>query len=111
MEIITIEAKAYRELVAKIDQIHGYVRKDAADKKLLEGYYVVNNTLAEILGISERTIQRMRSKDIISYSIWNKQCYYAYADIVAAINKNRVRIKPTRMSEIYENFKLKSIKL
>lgn len=111
MEIITIEAKAYRELIEKIDQLHSYIKKDITEKKKLEGRYLVNDTLSEILGVSKRTMQRMRSKEIISYSIWNGQCYYSYQDVINAINKNRVRIKPILMSELYRNFKLKSIKL
>lgn len=55
MEIITIEAKAYRELIEKIDQLHSYIKRDITEKKKLEGRYLVNDTLSEILGVSKRT--------------------------------------------------------
>ena len=70
MEVITIDSQAYKELVSKINAIAKFVidhqDDDAAnpDEMWVDGYEVCT-----FLKISERTLQRLRSNRIISYSI------------------------------------------
>ena len=66
MDVITIESKAYHELMGKIEKILRYVEKEEKAKIEYENRLVTNDELAEILGISKRTLQRMRSADRIT---------------------------------------------
>ena len=61
MDVITIESKAYHELMGKIEKILRYVEKEEKAKIEYENRLVTNDELAEILGISKRTLQRIRS--------------------------------------------------
>ena len=93
MDVITIESKAYHELMGKIEKILRYVEKEEKAKIEYENRLVTNDELAEILGISKRTLQRMRSTDRISYKMIYGRCYYDLHDIEKAIrNKSHAKI-------------------
>ena len=53
MDVITIESKAYHELMGKIEKILRYVEKEEKAKIEYENRLVSNDELAEILGISK----------------------------------------------------------
>ena len=61
MDVITIESKAYHELMGKIEKILRYVEKEEKAKTEYENRLITNEELAGILGISKRILQRMRS--------------------------------------------------
>lgn len=71
MEIITMESAAYKELTAKIDLIAGYVRQSEEKKneKAAE-IWMSSKELKGMLGISTRTLQRLRDNKRISYAIF-----------------------------------------
>ena len=81
MDVITIESKAYHELMGKIEKILRFVEKEEKAKREYENRLVTNDELAGILGISKRTLQRMRSADRISYKMIYGRCYYDLHDI------------------------------
>ena len=76
MDVITIESKAYHDLVGKIEKILRYVEKEEQAKEEYENRLITNKDLAEILGISQRTLQRLRSSERIDYKIILGRCYY-----------------------------------
>ena len=108
MDVITIESKAYHELMGKIEKILRYVEKEEKAKIEYENRLVTNDELAEILGISKRTLQRMRSADRISYKIIYGRCYYALHDIEEAIRNKSLYCNPQNLKELRHNFELKS---
>lgn len=71
MEIITMESTAYKELVEKIDRIAGYVRESERSKKG-DGadVWLCNEEVMSLLGISRRTLQRLRDGGRIRYAIF-----------------------------------------
>lgn len=108
MEIITIESKAYQELVSKVDAISRYVKKQEKENELRTGRLITSDDLAEILGVSTRTLQRLRSDDRIGYKIIYGRCYYDLGDIEQAIREGTLHCNPATMKELRRNFKLKS---
>ena len=56
MDVITIESKAYHELMGKIEKILRFVEKEEKAKREYENRLVTNDELAGILGISKRTL-------------------------------------------------------
>ena len=66
MDVITIESKAYHELMGKIEKILRYVEKEEKAKIEYENRLVTNDELAEILGISKRTLQRWKSHSTLT---------------------------------------------
>lgn len=108
MDVITIESKAYHELMGKIEKILRYIEKEEKAKAEYENRLVTNDELAEILGISKRTLQRMRSADRINYKMIYGRCYYDLQDIEEAIRNRSLYCNPKNMEELRHNFKLKS---
>lgn len=108
MDVITIESKAYHELLGKIEKILRYVEKEEKAKTEYENRLVTNEELAGILGISKRTLQRMRSADRISYKMIYGRCYYDMHDIEEAIRNRSLYCNPKNMEELRHNFELKS---
>ena len=54
MDVITIESKAYHELMGKIEKILRFVEKEEKAKREYENRLVTNDELAGILGIRDR---------------------------------------------------------
>ena len=108
MDVMTIESKAYHELMGKIEKILRYVEKEEKVKTEYENRLITNEELAELLGISKRTLQRMRSADRISYKMIYGRCYYDLHDIEEAIHNRSLYCNPKNMEELRHNFKLKS---
>ena len=77
MEVITIDSQAYKELVAKINAIAKFViDHQDGDKMNPDEMWVDSYDVCTFLKISERTLQRLRSKRQISYSIISGKSYY-----------------------------------
>lgn len=108
MDVITIESKANHELMGKIEKILRFVEKEEKAKREYENRLVTNDELAGILGISKRTLQRMRSADRISYKMIYGRCYYDLHDIEEAIRNRSLYCNPQNLKELRHNFKLKS---
>lgn len=108
MDIITIDSKAYHELMGKIEKPLRYVEKEEKAKAEYENRLVTNDELAEILGISKRTLQRLRSAERINYKLIYGRCYYDLHDIEEAIHNRSLYCNPKNMEELRYNFELKS---
>ena len=108
MDVITIESKAYHDLVGKIEKILRYVEKEEQAKEEYENRLITNKDLAEILGISQRTLQRLRSSERIGYNIILGRCYYDLNDIEEAIRKKSLYCNPQNIKELRQNFLLKA---
>ena len=108
MDVITLESRAFQELIGKIEKILRYVEQAKKAKTEYENRLISNDELAEILGISKRTLQRMRSTDRISYKMIYGRCYYALHDIEEAIRNKSLYCNPQNLKELRHNFELKS---
>lgn len=108
MDVITIESKAYHDLVGKIEKILRYVEKEEQAKEEYENRLITNKDLAEILGISQRTLQRLLSSERIGYKIILGRCYYDLNDIEEAIRKKSLYCNPQNIKELRQNFLLKA---
>jgi 3-methyladenine DNA glycosylase Tag len=69
MEVITIESQVFKELIAKINSIAKFVMSHQKEEKNPDDEWVDSYEVCTFLKISERTLQRLRSNGIISYSI------------------------------------------
>lgn len=107
MEVITIDSQAYKELVSKINAIAKFVidhqDDDTADP---DEIWVDSYEVCTFLKISERTLQRLRSKRLISYSIISGKSYYTIAEIKRMLNEKRIRSTDECMNDLINNHKL-----
>src|SRR5674476_1225111 len=78
MEVITMDSRAYKDLVEKIDKISAFVVKCEAGIKPQSNdeIWLDSQEVANLLRISTRTLQRLRAENLISYAILRGRCLY-----------------------------------
>ena len=86
MKVISIESEAYKSLLQKIDRIHSFVQKQAKENSILQQsdpseVWLSDQDAAAILRVSKRTMQRLRSKGEITYSIRGGKVWYMLAEV------------------------------
>ena len=99
MEVITFESEAYKALVGKIEKIAEYVaaaQLPSEEKK--EAW------LAEALGISTRTLQRLRDENLISYSMLRGRCMYKLSEVERCLEERTIRCKPQTLEDFRKNY-------
>jgi len=97
MKIITIDSEVYRSLTKKIDRVFDYV-KQQAERGIVsapepEEIWIDNDEAAAILEVSKRTLQRLRSRGEITYSIRWGRVRYTLAEVRRFIAGRRVASK------------------
>jgi len=104
MDVITIESQAYKELMAKINSIAKFVVEHQSpgigdpDEEWVDSYEVCT-----FLNISSRTLQRLRSKGMISYSLISGKTYYTIGEIKQMLNQRRIRSNEASLQNLIDN--------
>ena len=107
MDVITIESQAYKDLVTKINAIAKFVVDHQDDDTVNpDEMWVDSYEVCTFLKISERTLQRLRSNRLISYSIISGKSYYTSAEIKRMLNEKRIRSTEECMNDLINNHKL-----
>ncbi|MFV0539280.1 MAG: helix-turn-helix domain-containing protein [Dysgonomonas sp.] len=107
MEVITLEAKAYQELVTKINAIAQFVIEHQQDPGTgnPDEMWVDSYEVCTFLKISQRTLQRLRSKRIISYSMISGKSYYTIAEIKRMLAERKIRSSEECIDDLIHNYK------
>lgn len=104
MEVITVESKAFKELVAKINTIAQFVTEyQSANTINPEEEWIDSFEVCSFLNISQRTLQRLRSKGAITYSVIAGKTYYTIAEIKRMLNERRIRSSEEAMQNLITN--------
>lgn len=109
MEIITIESSAYKELLAKIDRIEHHilsVNVGADDNKV--NVWLSSKEAMSLLGISPRSLQRLRDKKQISYAMFGRTCRYHISEIERLIKDSIIINDARSLDEFKRNYLLKT---
>lgn len=107
MEVITIDTKAYKELMDKINTIAKFVISLQEDYQgNPEEIWVDSYEVCTFLKISERTLQRLRTEKRISYSIISGKAYYTVAEIRKMLNDKLIRSNEDNLNNLIKNHKL-----
>ena len=95
MEVMTIDSTAFQSLTAQIADIANFVRKaneamqvqmaQQAQKPMLN-----SEEAAKMLGISKRTLQRMRTENRITFVMIGGQCRYHQHEIQKMIEERTI---------------------
>ncbi len=109
MEVISIESKAYRDLVDKIERIADYVvnhvgKQDMSDKEI----WMDSHEVANLLHISTKTLQRLRKDKLISYTILRGRCLYKLSEIERGLNERLITCDPRTLEEFRRNYLLEN---
>jgi hypothetical protein len=82
MEVITIESKAFKELMEKLDALSEYVySKERPMAGSEDEKWVDSQEICRFLKISGRTLQRLRTNGKITYSCIGGKYYYQIGEI------------------------------
>ena len=76
MEVITMQSEAYKELIDKINTIEKYVVESQNEPVNTDDMWVDSHEVCRFLKISTRTLQRLRTNRIITYSVLAGKTYY-----------------------------------
>ena len=106
MEVITIESQAFKELTSKINTIAKFVATLQPEEKNPDDEWVDSYEVCTFLKISERTLQRLRSNGIITYSILSGKSYYTIGEIKRMLNEKRIRSTDECLMDLIQNHKL-----
>jgi hypothetical protein len=107
MEVITIDSKAYRDLIEKIDRIANYVAKKEGDRECPDHEVWLDSfQVANLLQISTKTLQRLRKDKLISYSQLRGRCLYKLSEIERALNERLISCDPQTIDEFRKNYLL-----
>lgn len=87
-EYITIESKAYKTFMDKLDQISGELQicrqlleKNESKKEKFEKDWLETEEAAKILAVSERTLLRMRNQGKIPFSKIGSRIIYPIEEV------------------------------
>ena len=81
MEVITIESRAFKLLVEKLDALTEYVYSMERPVENEDENWVGSQEICQFLKISERTLQRLRANGKITYSCMSGKYYYQIGQI------------------------------
>ncbi|MBS5525287.1 MAG: helix-turn-helix domain-containing protein [Alistipes sp.] len=90
MKVIIIGSKAYKELVGRIEKIERTLAGKKQQNAPSDDDWVDGKTICRYLGISPRTLQRLRSERVISYSALNHKRYYTLGEIKRVLQERSV---------------------
>lgn len=108
MEIITVDSKVFKELTDKIERIAEYViRKENNPEQSFERW-LNNKEVADLLKISLRTLQRLRTDKQIKYSMLRGKCLYRFSDIEKALSERVISCNPQTLEDFRKNYLLKT---
>jgi len=108
MEVITMDSRAYKNLVEKIDKISTFVVKCEAGIKPQSNdeIWLDSQEVANLLRISTRTLQRLRAENLISYAILRGRCLYKLSEIERGLNERLITCDPHTLEEFRKNYLL-----
>ena len=109
MEVITIESQAFIELMSKVDTIANHIAEKQSASENPDDEWVDSNDVCMYLKISERTLQRLRTKGIITYSMISGKSYYTIGEIKRMLNEKRIRSTDECLTDLIHNYKLNAI--
>lgn len=90
MKVIIIGSKAYKELVGRIEKIERTLAGKKLQNEPSDDDWVDGKTICRYLGISPRTLQRLRSERVISYAALNHKRYYTLGEIKRVLQERSV---------------------
>lgn len=109
MEVITIDSKAYHDIVDKIDKIADFVVNQRGDKASMDKeIWLDSQEVAHLLRISTKTLQRLRKDNLVSYTILRGRCLYKLSEIERGLNERIISCDPQTLDEFRKNYLMKS---
>ncbi len=104
MNVITFEDEAYQSLVEKINslslQLEVYHQRFKPEEA-----WVNNEDVCNYLGVSSRTLQRLRNNGEITYSTLGSKFYYTISEIQRVLESRKIRSVTQSVDELCDKYK------
>lgn len=104
MDRITIDSAAYKEVVERLKRIEHYVIEASQSSENLDKMWVDSYAVCQYLQISERTLQRLRSKGEIAYSVLGGKIYYTLGAIKHALESRTIKRSEEQFAELRAHY-------
>ncbi|MFQ8807055.1 MAG: helix-turn-helix domain-containing protein [Alistipes indistinctus] len=91
MEVITIESKAFKQLMEKLEAVSEYVYAMAHPAENDDEKWVDSGEVCHFLKVSERTLQRLRTNGKITYSCVGGKYYYQISQIKKLLTDHLIK--------------------
>ena len=102
MEVITFDSAVYKEIDEKITKISDYVMSISRENVDNEEAWVDSDDVCGMLKISKRTLQRLRSKRMVEYSLIQGKIYYKIKEIKRLLEDNIIRRSADSVDNLIE---------
>ncbi|MCU4176433.1 helix-turn-helix domain-containing protein [Carboxylicivirga sp. N1Y90] len=104
MNVITFESDAYQALIDKIESLSQLI--DIHQQKVNPDEAWVNSEdVCTYLGISQRTLQRLRTSGNITYSSLGGKIFYTISEIKRLLESRKVRSSAQSVDELCDAYK------
>lgn len=110
MEVITIESRAFKQLIDKLEALSEYVHSMERPVENEDEIWVGSQDICQFLRISERTLQRLRTNGKITYSCLGGKYYYQISQIKKLLNENIIKSSDDCLRELVEHHQQRTIK-
>jgi len=108
MEVITIESRAYQELMQKLNQliqISSEKPKEKEEKKdEKKDEWLDSAAVCRQLNISSRTLYRLQKERLITYSVLRGRYRYKQSDVEQALREKVFYSSPETLDELRKTY-------
>lgn len=103
-EAVILDSEAYKKLVEKINLIADYIQEKKQSENIdFDEEWVDSYEVCAFLRISERTLQRLRTNGVISYSMLSGKTYYTIAEVKRVLKERLIKCKEEYLDELVKN--------
>lgn len=103
MEVITIDSKAFQQLVEQVNHIAEYVHEARLEQTTnSDDEWVDSQVVCQYLRICEKTLQRLRSAGKISYSCVGNKYYYQIAEIKRCLKAHLIKSSEELLDDLIQ---------
>ena len=104
MEVITIDSKAFQQLVEKVNLIADYVREAKLEQSTnSDEEWVDSQTVCQYLRICEKTLQRLCAAGKIEYSGIGNKYYYQIAKVKRCLKAHLIKSSDEMLNDLIQH--------
>lgn len=99
-----LESEVYNEIIERLKRIERYVLETNQASEDYDKMWVDSYAVCQYLQISERTLQRLRSKGEIAYSVLGGKIYYTLGAIKYALESRTIKRSEEQFAELRAHY-------
>lgn len=104
MKVITVDSKAFQQLMEKVNLINDYVCEARLEQNSnTDDEWVDSQVVCQYLRICEKTLQRLRSAGKVAYSCIGNKYYYQISEIKRCLKAHLIKSSDEMMEELIRN--------